>query len=289
MSRILHVGLIQMEISPDTEKNVHSFCEKATALCQDQRRPQLIVGVEFGIAPDRPQDQNGAAMQRLARLAAELGVWLVPGSLKLAEAGGGFSNAAPVFDPGGNLAGIYKKMVPWDTDLEKGTIPGRDYHVFDIAEPEVRFGVQICFDADFPEISRTQTLMGAEVLIQLSMDPDSIPPSYRHIKFARAIENQSYYVYMNGAGDYAHYHLAGGSLVVSPEGDCLFEAGERPTSTIVSLDMDRLRHCRRHGSWDQVAQLQALYDFAPAQPWAGRERESDLFRSRAFLGKKKEE
>jgi len=277
MSETLHVGLIQMEISRETGRNVDLFEEKAKALCNDPRRPHLIVGVEFGIAPETVEDPDGPAMRRLGRLAAELGVWLVPGSLKLAEPGGGFSNAAPVFDPSGNVAGIYRKMVPWDTDLEKGTVPGSDYHVFDIAEPEVRFGLQICFDADFPEISRTLTLMGAEVLIQLSMDPDSIPPSYQHIKYARAIENQAYYIYMNGACDYGHYHLAGGSLVVSPEGDCLFEAGERPTSTIVSLDLNRLRHCRQHGSWDQVAQLKAMYDYAPAQPLAGREPESDVF------------
>ncbi|MGX9366781.1 carbon-nitrogen hydrolase family protein [Desulfoplanes sp. PS50] len=282
MSEILHVGLIQMEISPDTDKNIDVFAEKATALCADPRHPQLVIGVEFGIAPNRIERPDGPAMQRLGRLAAELGVWLVPGSLKMAEPGGKFSNAAPVFDPTGTLAGIYKKMVPWDTDLEKGTVPGRDYHVFDIAEPKVRFGLQICFDADFPEISRTLTLMGAEVLIQLSMDPDSIPKSYQHIKYARAIENQAYYIYMNGACDYHHYHLAGGSLVISPEGNCLFEAGERPTSTIVSLDLDRLRHCRRHGSWDQVAQLQALRDYAPQQPWAGREQASEVFQRHPF-------
>ena len=282
MANTLHVGLIQMAISPETETNLDTFAHKAEALCNDPRRPQLIVGVEFGIAPERIEEPDGLAMQRLAQLAARLGVWLVPGSLKLAETGGGFSNAAPVFDPSGRLAGTYKKMVPWDTDLEKGTLPGREYRVFDIAEPRTRFGLQICFDADFPEISRTLTLMGAEVLIQLSMDPDSIPDSYQHIKYARAIENQAYYIYMNGAGDYGHYHLAGGSLVVSPEGQRLFEAGERATATIVSLDLDRLRHCRAAGSWDQVAQLQALYDYAPAQPLAGKEQESAVFQAPPF-------
>ncbi|HKK33932.1 MAG TPA: carbon-nitrogen hydrolase family protein [Desulfomicrobiaceae bacterium] len=282
MSETLHVGLIQMKISRDTDKNIDLFRERATALCNDPRRPHLIVGVEFGIAPECIEDPNGPAMQRLGRLAAELGVWLVPGSLKMAEANGKFSNGAPVFDPSGTLAGIYRKMVPWDTDLEKGTIPGQDYHVFDITDPDVRFGLQICFDADFPEISRTLTLMGAEILIQLSMDPDSIPPSYQHIKYARAIENQAYYIYMNGACDYGHHHLGGGSLVISPEGDCIFEAGENPTSTIVSLDLDRLRHCRRHGSWDQVAQLQALREYAPGQPRAGLEPKSEVFQRSPF-------
>lgn len=287
MSTPLHVGLIQMEISPETQTNIDTLEAKAEALCNDPRRPQLIIGVEFGIAPHHIEDPEGPAMQRLSRLAARLGVWLVPGSLKLAEPGGGFSNAAPVFAPDGRLAGTYKKMVPWDTDLEKGTLPGRDYLVFDIEKPQVRFGLQICFDADFPEISRTLTLMGAEVLIQLSMDPDSIPDSYQHIKYARAIENQAYYIYMNGACDYGHYHLAGGSLVVSPEGQRIFEAGERPTATIVSLDLERLRHCRAAGSWDQVAQLQALYDHAPSQPLAGNEQAGALFQRPPFGGTQK--
>lgn len=273
----LHMGLIQMPISPDPEENIHYLADKAHGLIRDPRRPHLIVGVEFGISPDTILESDGPVMHSLSDLAAELQTWIIPGSLKLAEPGGGFANAAPVFAPSGNLAGLYKKMVPWDTALEKGTIPGTQYVTFDLDQPAVRCGLQICFDADFPEISRTLTLMGSEVLIQLSMDPDSIPRSYECIKYARAMENQAYYVYMNGSGDYGHYTLGGKSLVVSPEGQTVFAAGEQPTASIVSLDLTRLRHCRQQGSWDQVAQLQALRTYAPKQPWAGSEPDSPLF------------
>jgi predicted amidohydrolase len=279
---MLHLGMIQMPISRNPDTNIRYFEARAKGLCRDPRRPHLIIGVEFGISPDRILDPAGPEIKALQTLAASLQAWLIPGSLKLAEPGGGFSNAAPVLDPEGNLAGMYKKMVPWDTDLEAGTIPGREYLTFDMQQPNVRCGLQICFDADFPEISRTLTLMGSEVLIQLSMDPDSIPKAYECIKYARAMENQAYYIYMNGSGEYGHYTLGGRSLAVSSEGHTLFAAGEQPTASIVSLDLTRLRHCRQHGSWDQVAQLKALRQYTPAQPWAGHESGSPVFSQAPF-------
>ena len=282
MNDTLHLGLIQMPISRNPENNIAWLADQARGLIHDPRRPHLIIGVEFGISPDRPLESNGPEMLAMSGLAAELQTWLIPGSLKLAQTGGGFANAAPVFAPDGTLAGTYKKMVPWNTDLEQGTVPGADYLTFDLDRPRVRCGLQICFDADFPEISRTLTLMGSEVIIQLSMDPDSIPRAYECIKYARAMENQAYYVYMNGSGAYGHYTLGGRSLVVSPEGNTVFAAGEQPTASIVSLDLTRLRHCREHGSWDQVAQLQALRQYCPQQPWAGQEPSSPLFQQPPF-------
>jgi predicted amidohydrolase len=278
MQRNLNVAIIQMPVSSDVRENLDYLESKLTNLFTDKRQPELVVGVEFGIAPAQPEPASGETMERLAAIASKHSIYFIPGTMKLEDGKGGFYNSAPVFNPRGELLGIYSKMVPWDTGLEKGTIPGTEYLVFEIPEKNTRIGVQICFDADFPEISRTQTLLGAEILIQLSMDPDSIPPRYNTVKAARAIENQVYYIYTNGVGDYENFHLRGHSMVINPEGDIVYEAGEVPTFPVLTLDLDMVKRCREMGNWHQVSILKALEQYPPGQPFAGREQESPLFK-----------
>ncbi len=278
MQRYLNLSIIQMPISPDTQENVEYLENKINSLFADNRRPELVVGVEFGIAPSTPEPLEGKALKKLAAIAARHGIYIIPGTLKLDNGNGGFYNSAPVFNPRGELLGTYSKMVPWNTKLEEGTVPGTEYRVFELPEKNTRVGVQICFDADFPEISRTQTLMGAEILIQLSMDPDSIPLRYNTVKTARAIENQAYYVYTNGVGDFDNFHLRGHSTVIDPEGNIIFEAGEVPTFPVLTLDLDKVKQCRELGTWHQVSILKTLGEYRPGQPYAGKELESPLFK-----------
>ncbi|MCF8010303.1 MAG: carbon-nitrogen hydrolase family protein [Clostridiales bacterium] len=278
MHSFLNLAIIQMPLSPKVKENIQYLEQKIDKLFIDRRRPDLIVGVEFGIAPRSPEPAGGEIINKLASIASKYNIYFIPGTMKLDDGKGGFYNAAPIFNPRGKLIDTYAKMVPWDSQLEEGTIPGEKYSVFEIPEKDTRVGVQICFDADFPEISRTQTLLGAEILIQLSMDPDSIPLYYNTVKNARAIENQAYYVYTNGVGDYDNMHLRGHSSVFSPEGKTLYEAGENPTSPIITLNLDEVRTCRKHGSWHQVRTLKNLYKYRPKQPYAGCEEESPLFK-----------
>ena len=61
--------------------------------------------------------------------------------------------------------------------------------VFDIPEKKTKVGVQICYDLNFPEISRNETLMGAEVLVKLTMDPQELYKLNEHYHYVRALEN----------------------------------------------------------------------------------------------------
>ena len=63
--------------------------------------------------------------------------------------------------------------------------PGREYMVFDIPEKKTKVGVQICYDLNFPEISRNETLMGAEVLVKLTMDLQELYKLNEHYHYLR--------------------------------------------------------------------------------------------------------
>lgn len=57
--------------------------------------------------------------------------------------------------------------------------------VFDIPEKKTKVGVQICYDLNFPEISRNETLMGTEVLVKLMMDPQELYKLNEHYHYLR--------------------------------------------------------------------------------------------------------
>jgi predicted amidohydrolase len=285
---VLQVALIQMPVQSNPWRNVQALEEGLARAAAAEPPCELAVGVEFGISPGPPLPEKNEIYGYLGDMAARYGVYLLPGSVKIAaDKEGGFFNQAPVFGPDGGLLGRYNKMVPWDTSLEHGTVPGREPLVFDIPEKGTKAGVMICYDADFPEIARGLTLSGAEVLIQLSMDPDTISGEYDAIKQARALENQAYYIYTNGVGKCEGFTLAGGSRIIGPEGETLYAAGSEAATGGTSLDLARLRRCRSEGSWGEVAILRSYLEHLPPRLWGGTERESPLARMAPFGGREK--
>ncbi len=96
--------------------------------------------------------------------------WLLPGSLYELD-GDVIYNTAVVISPEGEIVAKYRKMFPW-LPYEAGTAAGNEFCVFDI--PDVgRFGLMICYDMWFPEVTRTLVWMGAEVILQPTMTPTS--------------------------------------------------------------------------------------------------------------------
>src|SRR5258705_3472178 len=115
-----------------------------------------------GYAADVAVDIPGPLTDRLAALARETGLWLVPGSVYERD-GENVRNTAVVLSPEGELITVYRKCFPW-APYEK-TTPGTQLATFDI--PDVgRMGLIICYDGIFPEVPRQLAWWGAELLLQ---------------------------------------------------------------------------------------------------------------------------
>ncbi len=86
----------------------------------------------------------------------------------------------------------------------------------------VRFGMMICFDWFFPEITRKYTLMGA----QLICHPANLVLSYcQDVMISRSVENLIYIITANRIGtEYAEHGdltFTGASQIVAPKGKVL--------------------------------------------------------------------
>ena len=134
-------------------------------------------------------------------------------------------NTAVAVGPDGVLAVYRKRHLP-----SYGVFD--EYRYFGIGKGDIpvisinghRVGIAICYDAFFPEVSRTMMLKGAEVHVYISAAPDMSRLHFETFMVARALENVAYTVYVNTVGQYDGLGFFGGSHVVNPLGNVLIKA-----------------------------------------------------------------
>lgn len=205
---------------------------------------------------------DGVTTKRLLRLAVERKTTFVAG---LAErAGGVLYNSAVAVSPAGALA-HYRKIhlfaeekewfSPGDLELSVFSAPAQE------SSAAARVGTMICFDWRFPEVARTLTLRGADLLAH----PANLV--HRHCPDAmmtRALENRVFAATANRAGSEARggkspLRFTGFSQVVSPAGERLLRMGESETGIrVVAIDLAAARD-KRVTAWND-----ALGDRRPA-------------------------
>jgi predicted amidohydrolase len=140
---------------------------------------------------------DGPSVKELQQLAADLGIWLVPGSVCERGPEGQLFNTQLVLSPEGELAGYYRKIFPW-RPFEPYD-PGDRFTTVDLAGIG-RVGLNICYDAWYPEVSRQLAWMGAEVI--LNVVKTTTPDRRQELVLAKAnaIVNQVFVVSVNCAG-----------------------------------------------------------------------------------------
>lgn len=194
-------------------------------------------GFDHDVAVEIP----GPATERIGKVAARAGRWIVAGSL-FERSVDGVHNTAVVFSPTGELVAAYRKLFPWQP-FERSAPGDRAAPVFEIPDKGM-LGLMICYDGWFPEVARGLALAGAELIVQPTLT--TTPDREQELVLARstAIVNQLYVVNVNAATT-----IGGGrSIVVDPEGRPLLELGPGEEYAIEILDLDRVTTVRSQGT-----------------------------------------
>jgi predicted amidohydrolase len=200
----------------------------------------------FGTLLSRAEVLPGPTERHYARLARELGIWLLPGSLYERQRGRVF-NTVPVINPAGRVVARYRKMFPW-CPYEQGVTPGRDFVVFDV--PRVgRFGVSVCYDGWFLEVSRSLAWLGAEVILHPTLTSSIDRDFELAVARTNAGTNQCYFIDINVTGGLG----TGRSIACGPGGEVIHQAGSGREIIALELDLDYVRRCRRNG-WNGLGQ-----------------------------------
>lgn len=200
-----------------------------------------------GAKTDAAEAPNGPTITRLQAVAKEFGVWLIPGSI-YQRSNEGIFNVSPVINPAGELVASYAKMFPF-LPYEKGVAPGRDYCVFDIPG-KGRVGLAICYDMWFPEVIRTLSGMGAEIILLPTMTNTIDRDVELAIARANAAINQCYFIDVNVAGEQGN----GRSVFYGPGGELIHECGAGREVVAFELDFEQVRRARSRG-WHGLGQV----------------------------------
>jgi Predicted amidohydrolase len=280
MSRFLGIASVQREGIPGNGKaNVDELVSYIDAIVYEAPWVDLIVFPELavqGLAPrleDIAEPIPGVSVERLAQKAKEVKKWIIPGSMIEID-GGKVYNTMPVFSPEGNLVTKYRKMSPFSP--AETSVPGNSFTVVDI--PNIgRLGLCICYDAWFPEMTRTLISMGAEVIFHPSFTPSTLKEGERICRMATALFNQVYVIGTGACGFHCGFTLAGHSMIVDPEGVVLQEAGDAPSIQMEMLDLDKVKLVREIGSKGTVPMLKHMKEFAHEWPVYGNHRTSSPY------------
>ena len=191
--------------------------------------------------------------------AAALGIWLVIGSLALrsGDADGRFANRCFVIDPKGAIAARYDKIHMFDVQVSAtetyresaGYRPGT--RAVTVAAGPAVLGLSICYDMRFAYLYRALAKAGAQVLtVPSAFSPVTGAAHRESLLRARAIETGCYVLAPAQTGTHAastgrQRQTHGHSLVISPWGEVLADAGTAPGITFADLDMAEVAHARQ--------------------------------------------
>ena len=121
--------------------------------------------------------------------------------------------------------------------------PGQSLEVFDT--PVGRIGVEICYDIWFPEVARTLTLKGADLIVNVSAAVCGFEEAWDHMLFARSLENVIPYLHVSVVGKQGSVALFGGSRLFSPSGTVIAEAPRNEEARVIfELDPTEIRRSR---------------------------------------------
>jgi predicted amidohydrolase len=250
--RRFRAGLVQLRSGRSMEANL----ERAEALVRRAARGGAVyvqtpentaimeLKPELVLRAAQTEDES-VALARLRALAAELGIFLHVGSLAIKLDETRVANRSYLIDPKGGIAARYDKLHMFDVDLAGGEShresshcrPGATAVVADL--PFGRLGLSICYDLRFPQLYRALATSGAEFIAIPSAFTKQTGEVHWHVLTrARAIETGAFVLaatqgglHENGRATYGH------SLIVSPWGEILAEAGEEPAVIFADIDL----------------------------------------------------
>jgi len=242
---------VQLRSSDDVRENIRT----ASELIREAkgRGAQFVATPENTtlMAPDGGaklaqsyDEAHDPALPAFSRLAEDLGIWLLIGSLAIKVSDSKTANRSFLFDPKGRIAARYSKIHLFDVDLPSGekyreskTVAGGDDAV--VADlPWGRIGLTICYDLRFPHLYRALAKKGAFLLTVPSAFTETTGKAHWHVLLrARAIENGAFVVAPAQGGTHANGRKTyGHSLIIAPWGEILAEGGTEPGVFVADID-----------------------------------------------------
>lgn len=238
----MHVHLVQFD--PAWEDKKANYANVLSLL--ELNRPQpgsLVVLPEMfstGFSLNLSATAQGTEREDdafLTDLARKYGCYVLGGVVSPdPEKAGMGRNESVTFGPDGALLARYTKIQPFSLGGESEChAAGSEVVTF----PWGGFTVAplVCYDLRFPEHFRTAVKKGANLMVVIASWPVKRYHHWLTLLQARAIENLAYVIGVNRTGSDPHLKYNGRSVVVSPHGHIIADAGEGEGVVSARLDL----------------------------------------------------
>lgn len=239
---------------------MNSTADRAANLAQADRltRTAAAAGAQLVVLPEKwnlladgpvlaagAESLDGPSISWARKLARELSIDLIAGSIMLAPAG---TNTSVHVGPDGEIRASYSKIHLFDVNLD-GTTYRESAHTQageQVVASEVRgvrTGLSVCYDIRFPELYRE--LAAPLLVVPAAFTRATTRDHWEVLLRARAIENQAWVVAANQTGVHAPGLSSGGrSMIVDPWGVVVARTGAEVGTICARLDMQRLARIR---------------------------------------------
>ena len=273
----MRASAVQLNSNENKERNLE-IAERLVRRAASEGADLVVLPEKFNVigSPEQlvagAEALDGPTLRWAADLAAELGLWLVAGSIVERVAGDDkLRNTSALLAPDGDVAAVYRKIHMFDVE-----VGGVTYRESDVETPgeeivvaeagDVKLGLSVCYDLRFPELFRIMAVDGAQGFTLPSAF--TVPTGRAHWEIlirGRAIENQSFVIAAGQVGNHPPDHESyGHSMIVDAWGTVLGAATDEQERVLVAdIDLDAQAEIR--------AKLPSL---ANRQPGAYRERQA---------------
>ncbi len=261
----MRVALLQMTSSDSPEENLAMATKMIARAAADGAGFVLTPEVANCLSTSRTRQQQVLCVEAedptlagLRQAAKQHGIWLSIGSLalKTEDPDGRFANRQFLISPLGEIVARYDKIhmfdvavTPEETYRESdGYRPGTRAVVADA--DFARIGMTICYDVRFAALHRRLAKAGAEILTSpAAFSPVTGAAHWHSLLQARAIETGCFVLAAAQTGTHpasrgGQRSTYGHSLVVSPWGEILADAGTETGVTCVDLDLEQVNKAR---------------------------------------------
>lgn len=257
--RVFRAALVQLRagrtIAPNLETAEALIREAARGGAHYVQTPENTALMELDPAIVLAQVRTEAESEPLrcfCALAAELGIWLHVGSLGIKVDDAHLANRSFLLDTEGAIAARYDKLHMFDVDLAGGEsyresqyyAPGSKAVLADL--PWGRLGMSICYDLRFPDLYRALAKAGANLIaIPAAFTRQTGEAHWHTLVRARAIETGTFVLAATQGGLHENgRETFGHSMIVSPWGEILAEAGADPCVVFAEIDLSRSDEAR---------------------------------------------
>jgi predicted amidohydrolase len=216
---------------------------------------KIVVFPEMTLTGYLPRDDlhvyaetaDGPLIKSVVNLAKETGKDIVFGApMKDVSVPGLMYNSCLLATGSGRLFRYDKMYLPTFGPFEERVFFAEGRDVIVGRTKNATLGLMICYDMFFPEVSKLETLLGAQILVNISAAPTTSGPFFKRIMPGRAVENGTFIAYCNMVGVHGSLVFGGGSVVLSPRGEEIACASDLDEEIVeAEIDLSEIDVARR--------------------------------------------